>query len=350
METPALVKTEQLPDIASAFLDYIDRSEKTAQTYAANIKQFAAYLRYKGIDRPTRADIIEYREYLLKEHDAIKLDPNAPGGWSFRKNAAGEPLKIRCQATTAAQYIRSVCQLFKWAAAAGLYPNIVENIHAPKLQTGAHRKEALTAADVLRIEKSIRGNAELTEEQRRRLLAMYLLAVGAGLRTVELSRARLCDLEERAGAAFLYLQGKGKAAADERQPIPPEAHAALKEYLEIRTGPTAPGAPLFTGTGNRSRGQKIEARTISTMLKCAMRAAGYDSARITAHSLRHTAGTAMIELSGDLYTTQRYMRHRSPATTEIYLHTNTAEKEIELSRGIYSFYLLTAEKQAKKAE
>ena len=45
---------------------------------------------------------------------------------------------------------------------------------------------------------------------------MYLLAVNAGLRTVELSRANVKDLEVKAGSAYLYIWGKGHSEADQK--------------------------------------------------------------------------------------------------------------------------------------
>ena len=50
------------------FLNYIDVSEKTKETYKIALKQFCEYLLGKGINTPTREDIIEYREELKKEH------------------------------------------------------------------------------------------------------------------------------------------------------------------------------------------------------------------------------------------------------------------------------------------
>ena len=73
-------------------------------------------------------------------------------------------------------------------------------------------------------------------------------------------------------------------------------------------------------------------------MKRALQAAGYDSERITAHSLRHTAGTSVMMLSGDLYITQQYMRHSNPATTEIYLHNQTEAQESEIAQKLYKLY------------
>ena len=101
--------------------------------------------------------------------------------------------------------------------------------------------------------------------------------------------------------------------------------------------PTA-ASPLFVATGNRSGGKRLAPTTISTMLKRAMQQAGYNSDRITAHSLRHTAGTNVRELTGNLYATQQYMRHTSPATTEIYLHVDTEKQGQDIAQRLYKKY------------
>ena len=74
------------------------------------------------------------------------------------------------------------------------------------------------------------------------------------------------------------------------------------------------------------------------MLKRAMVEAGYNSDRITAHTLRHTAGTNAMKITGNVYTVQNYMRHASPATTEIYLHNDTTAAEAETARQLYNLY------------
>lgn len=344
------------PVLFDRFIQFIDRGEKTAQTYITNLRQFAAWLKYAAISRPVRSDIISYRQYLAAEHEAIRLDSNSVTGWSYRTNNAGNRVTVKCKPNTVAQYLRSVCQFFRWTAAEGLYPNIADNIHAPKVRNDAHKKEALTAADVLTIEKCISaaaadktaaaaqatkdtaGRIDRANEQGKRLYAMYLLAVNAGLRTIELERANVKDLEVRNGNACLYVWGKGHTEADSKKPLAPAVYEAIADYLKSRSDRPTANSPLFVSTGNRSGGKRIAARTISGMLKKAMKTAGYDSERITAHSLRHTAGTNVMNLSGDLYTTQKYMRHSNPATTEIYLHCDTEKQETQIAQQLYDLY------------
>jgi integrase/recombinase XerC len=342
------------PTMINDFIKWIDRGEKTTRSYLVNLRQFVAWLNYAGIQNPTRADIISYRQWLCTEHEAIQLDPAA--GWKYRTDRTGQPVKVICKPNTINGYLRSVCQLFKWAAAAGIYPDIAQNIHAPKVSHDTHHKEALSPADVLQIENSIKeqtknsqqaaalaekdtaGRIQRTGEQGKRLYALYLLAVNCGLRTIEIHRANVKDLVSKGGQTWLYIWGKGHSEPDQKKPIAPEVAEALKDYLQSRTDKPTGNSPLFVSTGNRSGGKRIASTTISTMLKRAMQAAGYDSEKITAHSLRHTCGTNVMEITGDLYATQTFMRHTSPSTTEIYLHNDTEKQETGIAQQLYNLY------------
>lgn len=355
--TPQEISTREInTGLFNEFVDWIDRNEKTTRTYLTNLRQFMAWLRYTATTRPTRTDVLSYRDFLTAEHPGIKYAPDSPDGWTYRTDRAGQPLKITCKPNTIAQYLRSVCQFFRWTAANNLYPDIAANIHAPKIDHSTHRKEALTAPDVLRIEKSIEttaqerqevaaqalkdtaGRIQRTTEQGKRLFAMYLLTVNAGLRTVEISRANIRDLETKGGQSWLYIWGKGHTEPDQKKPIAPEIAAAIKDYIKARADHPTGASPLFVATGNRSGGRRLAPTTISTMLKRALQGAGFDSERLTAHSLRHTAGTAVQEITGNLYITQKYMRHANPATTEIYLHNDTARQETGIARQLYNLY------------
>lgn len=321
-------------DLFLDFVRYIDRGQQTTRTYLTNLRQFLAWMRFRAVGAPQRADIISYRDWLSSDHDAILLDPGSADGWIYRTDRAGNRLRVQCKPTTVKQYLQSVKHFFSWAAGAGLYPDIAKGVHGPKIRE-AHRKDSLTARDVQIIEASI----ACEDEKGKRLLAMYLLAVNAGMRTVELSRANVRDVETRNGAAWIYIWGKGHAEPDTRKQLAPAVYAAIRDYLGSRADLVTGGSPLFVSTGNRSGGKRIAPTTISTMLKRALQAAGYDSPRLTAHSLRHTAGQNVLRITGsNIYLTQFYMRHSSPKTTEIYLDNENAAQDADIAARLYEFY------------
>lgn len=342
-------------DLFTDFIAYVDRSQATARTYINNLKQFFAWLRYAAIDRPLRDDIINYRNWLCSEHDAIELDAENAAGWKYRTRG-GHKQTLTCKVSTVRGYLQAVKQFFAWTASKGYYPNIAAGIHAPKAAL-THKKDALSVEDVQAVERSLAlsaadkggtatqaakdraGRIQRSEEQAARINAIFALAINAGLRCVEISRANVEDLESRGGAAWIRVWGKGHAEADTRKAIAPEVYDAIKAYLNIRTDRPAGNAPLFISTGNRGGGKRMPATTISKLIKQALKGAGLDSPRLTAHSLRHTAGRAVMEMTGDnIYKTQQYMRHTSPATTEIYLDNSTAKQDAAIAAQLYQHF------------
>lgn len=355
MQGPAAVS---FGGMVEDFISFIGGQAITRRKYRTDLKQFAAWTRYAGVDiaASQRKDIMNYADWLGVEHDAIEYAPDTLAGWAYRLDRAGRRIRLVCKPSTIKQYIQSVKLFFSWTASRGLYPNIAERIKTPRV-TETHKKDSLSAAAVQAIEGSITATAEAREQaafaavkdidgrierstqQGKRLYALFVLTVNAGLRTVELSRACVRDLEVIEGQAYLNIWGKGHAEPDQKKALAPAVYAAIREYLASRTDHPTGTSPLFVATGNRSGGQALAPTTIGKMLKGAMVTAGYDSERITAHSLRHTAGRAVMEITGEnIYKTQMYMRHTSPKTTEIYLDNSQAAQGAALAARLYDHY------------
>ena len=67
--------------------------------------------------------------------------------------------------------------------------------------------------------------------------------------------------------------------------------------------------------------------SISRIIKGIFKAAGYDSDRITAHSLRHTSVTMLLKAGATIQEAQLHARHADPATTGIYAHNIERAKQ-----------------------
>src|SRR5699024_3567128 len=107
---------------------------------------------------------------------------------------------------------------------------------------------------------------------------------------------------------------------------------AIREYLGTRPNAEA-DAPLFTSTSNNSAGKALTTRSISGIVKQALRNANLDSDRLTAHSLRHTTATLNLLAGGSLEETQQTLRHQNIGTTMIYNHaleraSNNSEERV----------------------
>jgi integrase/recombinase XerC len=95
---------------------------------------------------------------------------------------------------------------------------------------------------------------------------------------------------------------------------------AIRAYLKTR-GNAGEKEPLFTSLSNNSKRKRLSTRSISGMVKNRLKEAGYNSERLTAHSLRHTAVTLSLLAGKDITEVQQFARHANIATTMIYNHS-----------------------------
>jgi integrase/recombinase XerD len=83
----------------------------------------------------------------------------------------------------------------------------------------------------------------------------------------------------------------------------------------------------------RNKGKGLSTRTISSIIKNALRDIGLDDKKLSAHSLRHTAINLAIKGGASLHQAQAMAGHKDPRTTMTYFHNQqrieeAAEKSI----------------------
>lgn len=283
----AVVTPRAIGDLFPRFVSYLDAKPKTVETYSRAIRQLLRFFSDNGITAPTRDDLISYREYLRTNH----------------------------KPTTVQNYLFAAKRFFGWMNAEGLYADIGKGVKGVKLDR-EHKKDYLSARQV----KAILAGIDRTTETGLRDYALFALLVGCGLRTVEVSRANIEDLAVKGESTVLYLQGKGRDDKADFVIVSEPVERALRAYLATR-GKTANTDPLFISTSNNSRGVRLSTRSISGIAKAIMVNSGYQSDRLTAHSLRHTAVTLAIKSGRSLTEAQQFARHRDISSTQIYNHS-----------------------------
>ena len=281
------IQTTFSGDLLSRWISYLDASPKTVETYTRAIRQLWRYMQLNNITAPQREDIIAFREDL--------------------KASGHKPSTIQ-------NYITATKLFFQWLETEHLYPDITAHLKGAKLDR-AHKKDYLTSSQV----KEILQGIDRTTPQGKRDYAILALMITGGLRTVEVSRADIGDLRTVGDSTVLFIQGKGREEKTEYVKISAPVEKAIRAYLRDRAE-TDPAAPLFASTSNNSRGGRISTRSVSAIAKARMQAAGYDSERLTAHSLRHTAVTLSLLAGKDITEVQQFARHANIATTMIYNH------------------------------
>lgn len=162
----------------------------------------------------------------------------------------------------------------------------------------------------------------LSRDEADRLIAA---ADADGLRSSAIIRLLLTNADRRGVIETVQITDLGnekehrvltrtiKGADKVRDPIPPPTMQAIKAYLASRGDPET--GPLFvTATGGPMLGQYV----YDLVKRLARNAAISSADKITPHSLRATAITETIEMTGDITRGQRLGRHAHVSTTQIY--------------------------------
>ncbi len=274
-------------DLLSRFVAYIDGSQATIKTYAKALKVFFGFMKEKGINAPTRADLLAYRDYLEENH----------------------------KPTTITLYINALKQFYKWVEIEGLGTDIAKHIKGEKISHD-FKKDYLSKEQAKELIESVKSPRDK---------AVIFLAVTCGLRTIEIARANIEDLTIKNGLSVLYVQGKGHKDKNDFVIVPYQVEKTIRDYLKTRSEADLK-APLFCSESDRDQGGRLTTRSISRLIKNALKGVGLDSPRLTAHSLRHTCATLNLLNGGTLEETKQLLRHASIQTTMIYNHSLDREK------------------------
>ena len=141
-------------------------------------------------------------------------------------------------------------------------------------------------------------------------LTIVKLFLSTGLRVQELVNLNIEDLDIEEKQLKVR---QGKRGNDEYQPIiNGKTLEWLNKWLELRKQVNS-GDPLFIS----SRGHRINTDEVRKIVHKACRVAGLPD-WISCHTFRHSAATILLRKSSNLVLVQRFLRHRSIATTSIY--------------------------------
>lgn len=281
------------------FLVKYEASVETQKGYKVALTNFDNFLNANNVIEPLESDIEAYRVYLAKH------------------------LK---SAGTQNRYMRVVKQFFSYLSSKGLYNNVALDVKKAKVHNDNTKREAFTENQI----KEIIDSIDTSSLVGKRDYAIILLTVTCGLRMCELSRANINDIETIGNNKVLYIQGKGHLEKDTKVKLIKEVEEALNEYLNALyrfDNKVDKTAPLFVSLSNNGYRERLSVPSLSRIVDTVFKKAGYDSSKLTAHSLRHTSNTLLFKAGADLYQVQKHARHVDPKTTEIYLHMNNWETD-----------------------
>jgi integrase/recombinase XerD len=298
--TPAEI--DYLLAVFAEFLDVDvsagDAASDTLQTYRRQLQQFIAWC----------------DDNLLHPAEVTKEDLKKYRRWMIDKQKY-KPATIALKLAVVRRFYQAAVEkgLIAFNPAAGVKPPREKRDPAEKITY-------LERGEVEQLLQSIPEDGSLKAARDRSILAIMALE---GTRTIELHRASIKDLVRQGGNLGIRVEGKRSIRV---VPLTPEIAKVLIFYLRLRetTGDVLkPDRPLFIAVGNRSGGNRLSRRGIRLIVDFYLNNTSlkYTQGRtISAHSLRHTAGTLALRNGAELRQVQDLLGHADPRTTCIYAH------------------------------
>jgi integrase len=148
--------------------------------------------------------------------------------------------------------------------------------------------------------------------------AMVRCALDLGLRSGEIARLKIDDIDWQAGT--VTLRGT-KSFRQDILPLPVETGQALADYLQHERPPSASSA-IFVSPQAPRRGP-CTANAVQKIIMRAYRRSGIPHSG--SHALRHTFACRLVEHGSSLKEVADLLRHRSLTTTQIYAKLDTPQ-------------------------
>ncbi len=294
MRVEQQIAINESAELVARFIKFAQVSERTAETYLKALRQMMNYFSINGITQPTEENLIDWKNWIICHEENGQEVKHAPA--------------------TVNLYVTACRRFFNWLDREGVYRDIGKYLKGVRIDREP-KKDYMTASQL----RQVIGETDRDTVKGLRDYALLVLAITGGLRTIELARADIKDLTIRGNNTVLYVQGKGRNEKNKFVIVPEGTERAIRAYLKVR-GNTEGTAPLFASLSNNSKGGRMTTRAISGVIKDYMKRAGFDSERLTAHSMRHSAVTISLLEGATLEETQQFARHTDINTTLIYAH------------------------------
>ena len=261
-------------------------AEETLDSYGRDLTQFGLFLAEKGATFET-ASTEDVRAFL------------AGGEWRpatrARKTAA-----LRC--------------FYRQGVLNGLVgSDPTRTLAGPRLESRLPR--VLTVAEVERLLAGPKGDPRGLRDR-----ALLETLYGAGLRASETLGLRIQDVDMDVG----FVRTVGKGDKERVVPLGRKAIEALRAYNErgrrfLGGAGTIKAPELFLN----NRGRRLSRQGLHLIVKRYAREAGLPD-DVSAHTLRHSFATHLLEGGADLRAVQEMLGHADLSTTQIYMHVSAA--------------------------
>ncbi len=280
--------TEVLAELEESFVKYLDVDDLTLKAYRCGIDSLMRFLKDNNIKRPTRNEIISYRNMLRENYSS----------------------------NTVNTYMIAVRALFKYLKIHNIYENITEDIKGSKYDT-TPRKEVLSLEQM----QNIYNNLENVRDK-----CLFGLMISTGLRVCEISTALIEDIKEYNGEIVLFVLGKKRDSKCEYVKLSSQVLEDIKKYIGNRKS-----GYIFVSESNHNNGGGVTTTTLRRIVKSILKRFGIDKETISCHSLRRSFAVVSYDTGSSIYDIQQVLHHSSIQTTTRYLkQVNRDKNETEI--------------------
>lgn len=189
--------------------------------------------------------------------------------------------------------------------------NPVQDMEYPKLRKSLPRYLTLEQSEALL--RSVDGPNKIRD------FAILMVFLNCGIRRSELVNLNISDLYED------RIRVLGKGNKERIVYMGSSCKAAIDAYLIERNQIVLSDNRALFGSRDHNR---ISVSAVHRLVKKHLLDAGLDAAKLSAHKLRHTAATLMLQNGVDVKTVQEVLGHENLNTTQIYTHIENTELKI----------------------
>ena len=313
----------EAPKVLRDFLIYHEtikgHSRATVDEYFLDLRNFFRYIKLSRGLAPRSADLdeISISDVDLDLAGSVTLS-EVYDYLSFLardkvKNEQSRSPEYGLNAASRARKIATLRSFYKYLTdkTKQLDHNPVADLDSPKINKTLPRYLSLDEAE--RLLSAVDG------KNKERDYCIICLFLNCGLRISELIGLDDKDVREDS----LRVLGKG---GKERVVFLNDAcRAAIDGYRPVRRLMAGPDCRAFFISTRRKR---MSRDAVHHMIKTTLLKAGLDASLYSAHKLRHTAATLMLQNGVDVRTVQEVLGHEHLNTTQIYTHVDNSELHI----------------------
>jgi len=260
----------------SEFLNAKNYSPRTIRNYCSEIRFVFAYYNHKSPVQIEQDNIIAYINYL-KKHFGSGYD------------------KCRMVAQALSCFYKHILGV-SYVVPSAFYP-----------------RQEKKLPEILTVEEVIHLMAPTENLKNKCVLGMFY---GTGLRLDEMTHLKVSSICSKTNEVKV-IQGKGNK---DRITLLPEK---LLPELGVYYSQYRPRVYLFEG---RRLGCPMSNSAMQTIVRNAMQNAGFPKGKFTAHSLRHSFATHLLDSGADIHTIKVLLGHSNIETTMVYLHLQKSKR------------------------